>query len=108
MIRKRASQILGEADPKLKVINGSVRRRSRKEPVMTDADWEKAGGLTCTHCHRETVRLVNGVCPQCNGDKEKRLAEKLERRAERRYYQDQLRKGTIKLSDLRVGRLGKK
>jgi hypothetical protein len=108
MIKKRASQIFGEVDPKLKVVNGNVRRNSPKSPVMTEGDWDKAGGMFCSQCKREVVRLINGVCPQCNGDNEKRLAEKIEDRSERKYYQDQLRKGTIKISDMRAGRLGEK
>lgn len=30
-----------------------------------DEDWEKAKGLDCPSCGRETQRLVNGVCPAC-------------------------------------------
>jgi len=30
-----------------------------------DEDWERARGPDCPSCRRETQRLVNGVCPNC-------------------------------------------
>ena len=101
MKREKASEIFGRVDPHLRVINGGIRykRRSNQE------DWEKAGGVHCSECQQETARLVDGLCPQCWGDMEAERAKKAEDRAERRYYQDQLRKGTISLAQMREGRL---
>lgn len=72
---------------------------------MSD-NWEKSGGLFCSRCHGEVVRLINGLCPRCHGEDEKEIAGKMAMRAEKRYFTDQLRKGTISLADLREGRLG--
>lgn len=111
MIKRRASEVFREVDPDLKIINGGIQRTThprRKKPVMTEADWDAAGGLECPNCHNETVQLLDGLCPSCYRDRESQQAEKLEDRAERRYYTDQLRKGTIRLSDMKAGRLGKR
>lgn len=72
---------------------------------ITREDWERAGGIYCSECHQETVRLLDGLCPQCHWDMESKQAEEAEDKAERCYYKDQLRKGTISLAQMKEGRL---
>ena len=100
MKKKRASEIFGSVDPHLKVI--PARRKSHR---LTNEDWEKTGGIYCSSCHQETVRLLEGLCPQCQQDLENERARIAEDKAEKRYYKDQLRKGTISLAQMREGRL---
>lgn len=106
MKKKRASEIFGSVDPHLRVIDGGVRRSGRKPRVATVEDWERAGGICCSDCGQEVVRLNHGLCPRCHGDAEAERAKMTGERAERRYYKDQLRKGTISLAQMREGRLG--
>lgn len=74
--------------------------------ITTEEDWDKAGGFFCPQCGQEIVRLINGVCFDCNGVNSAAFAEKQEDKASRRYYRDQLRNGTISLAQMREGRLG--
>jgi hypothetical protein len=113
--RKTLEQVLHEADPDLKVISGRKRRHSfevtQQEPLgesnkpspMTAEDWERAEGELCPNCGQETLRLVDGLCPTCSANVKMEKEEKLERKTERRYYKEQVRKGTISLSRLRQG-----
>ena len=68
-------------------------------------DWERSGGTFCS-CGSEVVRLIGGLCPQCHEKAEEERARKAGDKVERRYYKDQLRKGTISLAQMRGGRLG--
>ncbi len=106
MIKKRASEIFAEVDPHLKVISGGANRRRHGKSHLNDSDWDRAGGQHCPQCKAEIVRLVSGLCPQCHQEAEAERARKLEDRTERRYYSDQMRKGTISLAQMREGRLG--
>lgn len=102
MRRKKASEIFAKVDPHLKVVNGGTHYHRK----LKEEDWEKGGGVYCSGCHRETMQLIEGLCPQCRRDAEAERAEKLGDKRERRYYKDQLRKGTISLHQMREGRLG--
>ncbi len=64
MKRKRASEIFGDVDPKLHVIDGGQHRTGRKG---TSKEWEQAGGTFCPRCNQEAVRFRprDGVCLQC-------------------------------------------
>ena len=106
MIKRRASEIFAEIDPHLKVISGGTNRRRHGNSHLHNHNWDRAGGLNCPQCKAETVRLISGLCPQCHQEAEAERARKLEDRTERRYYHDQLRKGTINLAQMREGRLG--
>lgn len=77
-----------------------------KKNRLTSFDWDKAGGTFCFSCGQEVVRLNHGLCPQCHGVAEENIAKKMQDKSERRYYKDQLRKGTISLAQMREGRLG--
>lgn len=68
-------------------------------------DWERAGGIFCNRCHKETVRVFNGLCLNCYRDDVAKLEQNQEDRAEKRYYQRKLTEGTISLAQLREGRL---
>jgi len=110
MRRKRASEIFATVDPHLTVIDGGRRRKKpevsayRPEP-MTDEQWDKAGGVTCNGCGRETLRLIDGLCPECSGVVRTEAEEQIEKKAMRRYYMDKLRNGTLNLSRMREGLL---
>lgn len=106
MIKKKASEIFGEVDPNLRVINGGVHYSERKPRVVTFEDWERVGGIRCSGCGDEVVRLIDGLCLQCHGEAEAERAKKAGEKSERRYFKNQLRKGTISLAQMREGRLG--
>ena len=101
MRRKRASEIFGEVDPHLKVINGGTHWKSR----LTKTDWDKAGGLVCPECGRETVRMIDGLCPECHKKKAAEEEEKLGRKREKRYLVNLFNRGKITLRQMREGRL---
>ena len=101
MKKKRASEIFRLVDPHLRVIDGGTHRKRR----LNEVDWDKLGGVTCPSCNRETVRIINGVCLQCHRDRVAEREKKKEDKAERRYYKEQLRKGTISLAQMKEGRL---
>ena len=101
MEKRRASEIFRLVDPHLRVIDGGTHRKRR----LTKVDWDKTGGVTCPSCNRETVRMIDGVCLQCYRDRVAEREKKEEDKAERRYYKEQLRKGTISLAQMREGRL---
>lgn len=67
---------------------------------MNQADWEKAAGDPCKQCGAVVLRLPGGVCADCETRRQRKLEERLERRA----IQRGLRKGTLDLSILRRGR----
>lgn len=99
MRKKRISEVLHEVDPNLKIIEGGIHyRRSIKE-------WHNATGVICPECKQETLRIIDGLCPQCYRDREAERERKLEDRTERRYYKEQLRRGTVSLAQMREGRL---
>jgi predicted amidophosphoribosyltransferase len=89
MRRKKASEIFGGVDPHLKVVDGGVRRSSRRR-VSTEEEWAKSGGLFCPQCGDEVVRLIDGICRQCFLKQEAEQAAHIEDRAQRRYYQRML------------------
>ena len=103
MKRKRISEILHQVDPELKVVDGGVRHRGKRP--MTFDDWRKTGGIYCPKCGREVVRLINGVCPWCYRNIEKKRIDEQEDKAMKRYYRSKLRDGTISLAQMRDGRL---
>lgn len=72
---------------------------------MNYEDWDNAGGARCYNCHHETMRVLDGLCPQCQSMVEAERVEKLERRKMKRYYTDKLRRGEITLSQMRRGGL---
>ncbi|MBT9160670.1 MAG: hypothetical protein DDT26_01959 [Dehalococcoidia bacterium] len=72
--------------------------------MLSKEDWDRAAGIECPKCKTEVFRITEGLCLRCWGDLETRRAEKMEDKAERRYYANRLRMGDISLSDLRTGR----
>jgi len=104
MKRKKASEIFGAVDPHLKVIDGGTRRRHRTTP-LTQMDWDRARGVICQECGRETLQIINGLCPKCSKAKEMNRVEEQETNAMRRYYARKLREGTLDLHRMREGLL---
>lgn len=79
---------------------------ARREREMADRkDWERAGGVVCPRCSKETVRLIGGLCPRCWLEKESKRIEKQEDKTMRRHYKRRLREGTISLPEMREGGL---
>ncbi len=72
---------------------------------MNQNEWDKANGVVCPACEHESLRMINGICIQCYREGVAEEEKKKEDRTERRYYKDQLRKGTISLTQMRGGRL---
>lgn len=68
--------------------------------MLRNEDWERAGGVYCS-CGQEVVRLIDGLCPQCWALAEAERMEKFERKAEKRYYIDQLRQGGMTLTQMK-------
>jgi len=101
--KKRASEIFGEVDPHLTVIDGT-RRRHRSLP-LTHSDWERAKGIICQVCGRETLQSFNGLCPQCANAKEAGRVEGQENGAMRRYYSRKISEGTLDLHRMKEGLL---
>lgn len=58
---KKASEIFGEVDPNLRVVDHKTGRRGKQK------EWELAGGAFCPRCNLEAVRFrpADGVCLQC-------------------------------------------
>lgn len=102
MRRKRASEIFGPVDPDLKVIDGGTRRRRKKSP---ETEWEQAAGVICPECRRETLRLEDGLCPQCARAKENKREEDQEDSAMKRHYLRNLRAGTQDLRRMKEGQI---
>jgi hypothetical protein len=102
--RKKASEIFGEVDPHLTVIDGGTRRRHRSMP-LTQTDWDRARGVLCPRCNNETLRLINGVCPQCAREMSDEWARGQEDKTLRNYYRAKLRDGTLDLHRMREGLL---
>lgn len=102
--RKRASEIFAEVDPNLKVIDGGTRRRHSSTP-LTKREWDKAKGVTCQGCGRETLQSINGLCPQCANSKEAERVEEQEKNSMRRYYSRKLSEGTLDLHRMKEGLL---
>ena len=102
MIYRNVREALRAVDPDLKIIPGGVRRSKRKP---NKNEWEDAGGLFCTRCGQETVRIFNGVCFICYREDIARSEQKQADRAEKQYYQKKLSEGTISLAQMREGRL---
>lgn len=68
MKRKRASEIFGEVDPNLKVIDGgSRRRRAKRLSPEGQAEWERLSGAKCPRCGQDALlfRPEDGVCIFC-------------------------------------------
>ena len=101
MKKKRASELFHQVDPHLRVIDGGTHRKRR----LTKVDWNKAGGVVCPNCGQETLRIVDGVCLQCYRDGVAEREGVREDEAERHYYKEQLKKGTISLAQMKEGRL---
>lgn len=72
---------------------------------MNRKEWDNACGVYCPRCHHETMRVLDGLCSQCQSRVEEERVEKLERRKMKRYYTDKLRRGEITLSQMRRGEL---
>jgi hypothetical protein len=94
-VRRRLKAV----DPNLKIIPGGRRRH------MTKRDWDRAGGITCASCGRETVNILGGLCPCCHREVIAKREQQQEYKAERRYFQRRLTEGTISLTQLKEGRL---
>ena len=61
METKRASEIFGQVDPHLTVIDRHTGRRAKA------SDWRRSGGELCPRCLKEAVRFRprDGVCVEC-------------------------------------------
>jgi len=105
MGKKRASELFRQVDPGLKVIDGGTHYHRRRPRRSTEEDWDKTAGVICPDCKQETVRLIDGMCPQCHNEKVAEREGKEEEKSERRYYGRRLREGTISLAQMREGRL---
>jgi len=99
---RNVREALRAVDPDLKIIPGGARRRKK---TLTKNDWEAAGGLFCSRCGQETVRIINGVCLTCYREDVARSEQKQADRAEKQYYRKKLSEGTISLAQMREGRL---
>jgi len=100
--RKRISEILHQVDPNLKVVEGGVRRRTKRS--MAISDWEKVGGVFCSRCNSETLRLIDGLCPQCQHALEMRKEEEEGKQREKRALIMAFNQGRINLRQLKEGR----
>lgn len=68
-------------------------------------DWERAVGVQCNQCKSETLRLIEGLCPECWARKQSEAEKRLGDKNLRRYYQRKLREGKITLAQMRQGDL---
>lgn len=82
---------------------GGLRIKIRSN--LTIEDWDRLGGVYCSQCRAETLRIIDGLCPECWWKAEVERVEKLEDKTMRRYYRRRLQEGTISLSQMREGRL---
>jgi hypothetical protein len=104
---KRASEIFGEVDPHLTVIDGGTRHRHLSKP-LTQRDWDSAEGVICKICGQESFRLKGGVCIHCIERKELQDIEEMGRKQTKRYLIRALQTGQITVSDAKAGRLSRK
>ena len=102
--RKRASEIFGEVDPHLTVIAGGTRHRHRSTP-LTQKDWDRAKGIICQECGRETLQSIDGLCLQCANAKEANRLEEQENNSMRHYYARKISEGTLDLHRMKEGLL---
>lgn len=72
---------------------------------LTNEDWEKATGFICSDCGRETMRVIDGLCPQCHNRVSMEQEEEAGRKREKRYLISLFNKGKITLAQMREGRL---
>ena len=56
---------------------------------MDEKDWERSGGNPCPSCHKETLRLIDGVCPVCARKAKERTDEEIEVEALSRSLREQ-------------------
>ena len=68
---------------------------------MVSDQWDAAAGVICPKCGEEALQIVGGICLKCHKAKKGQTEDKLEDKAERKFYQGELRKGTISLRQLR-------
>lgn len=64
---------------------------------MDNAEWDRAAGVSCPRCGRETHRFLAGLCATCNRAKVAEQERKLALRSVRRG----VRRGLLRLKDLR-------
>ena len=102
MSYRNVREALRAVDPDLKIIPGGVRRSKRTAGTK---DWEACGGLFCTRCGQETVRMFDGMCLTCYHEDIAQREQKQADRAEKQYYRKKLSEGTISLAQMREGRL---
>ena len=104
MMKRRASEIFAAVDPNLTVIDGGTRRRHRYKP-LTETDWDRAEGVLCQKCARDTLQVKDGLCPQCYRAREGNRIECQEDHAMRAYYSRKIREGTLDLHRMEEGLL---
>jgi len=68
-------------------------------------DWERLGGIFCSSCHQEVLRLIDGLCIFCYRKKIAKREADLEDASMRRYYQRALSRGEISLAQMRDNQL---
>lgn len=92
-------------DNKLEAALGVTRVVHRRYRQEADGQWERASGAACPNCEQETLQIVGGLCPRCRRGTSAKRDGQVEERTMRRYYQRQLREGTISLAQMREGNL---
>jgi NMD protein affecting ribosome stability and mRNA decay len=72
---------------------------------LAEEEWERAKGVPCPRCNNETLRLIDGVCPQCAREITEKWEKEREERTLRNHYRAKMREGTIDLRRMREGLL---
>jgi len=73
--------------------------------MMTEDDWERTGGVFCSKCGDETMRVIGGLCHRCWLRLDQEREEQAGRKREKRLLITAFNQGRINLCQLRNGRL---
>lgn len=73
---------------------------------MNQSDWENSRGKRCSGCARETMRFIDGKCPQCARAVVEMTEREMEKKATRSYYTRQLREGRITFTQMKQMKAG--
>ncbi|GEM_PF-1839871 len=69
--------------------------------LPTGKQWEDAAGVICPQCKQEAFQFVGEICSRCHKAKKGLTEDKIEDKAERTFYKNELRQGTISMDELR-------
>lgn len=72
---------------------------------MKGDEWERAAGVVCSGCGRESFRILDGNCLACYEHRTAAEVERAERKRVGRSVMRRLYQGSISLADLRAGRV---